>query len=172
MLGGARSVLGLIGLVGGAAAVVIGLVSFLGEGSWHDFLFRVGIAYLVIAAATLVYLLDLRAKLPALEAELESATEWLWAAVAGTGLFGGIAVLIAAITRGISLHAMIELIGAVALWMFVGAIGEGWKEIVTFIRESSKPSRPCPRCGHSVRAGVMKCPSCEFDFSSVGREAS
>lgn len=29
--------------------------------------------------------------------------------------------------------------------------------------------RPCPRCGKRVKAGVMRCPSCDFDFDTVGR---
>lgn len=30
-------------------------------------------------------------------------------------------------------------------------------------------SRPCPRCGHRVRNGTMRCDSCHFDFETVGR---
>jgi hypothetical protein len=71
-----------------------------------------------------------------------------------------------------TLHSAIEFTGGVALFLFGLSIFWGRHQIVAFIRESSKPSRPCPRCGHLVRAGVMECPSCAFDFSTVGREAS
>lgn len=30
-------------------------------------------------------------------------------------------------------------------------------------------SRPCPRCGHRVRNGTMRCDTCDFDFTTVGR---
>jgi hypothetical protein len=30
--------------------------------------------------------------------------------------------------------------------------------------------RPCPRCGHRVRAGQMECVYCEYDFYEVGED--
>jgi hypothetical protein len=170
VLGGARSVLGLIGLVGGATTVVIGVVSFLNEGTWHDFLIRVGVAYLVMAPATAVYLLYRRVELP--QGDPETVAGWVWYVIVATGFFAGLAVLAALIADEITVLDAIEFIGAAALWTFGSSILMGRHEIVSFVRESSKPSRPCPRCGHSVRAGVMKCPTCEFDFWSVGRDGS
>lgn len=28
--------------------------------------------------------------------------------------------------------------------------------------------RPCPRCGESVKKGVLDCPDCGFDFRTIG----
>jgi ribosomal protein L40E len=29
-------------------------------------------------------------------------------------------------------------------------------------------SRPCPRCGHRVRIGAYRCPTCGYDFAPTG----
>lgn len=31
----------------------------------------------------------------------------------------------------------------------------------------ARKGRPCPRCGHDVKAGVLDCPHCGFDFRTV-----
>src|SRR4051812_3217175 len=32
--------------------------------------------------------------------------------------------------------------------------------------------RPCPRCGDTVKKGLMTCPSCSFSFAAVGTPTS
>lgn len=42
------------------------------------------------------------------------------------------------------------VLGALALWTFL---------------EPRINGRPCPRCGHRVTKGVMRCGSCGYDFN-------
>ena len=40
----------------------------------------------------------------------------------------------------------------------------------SFIWLMSRPKkRDCPRCGDDVKKGVMTCPSCGFDFRTIGQ---
>lgn len=40
---------------------------------------------------------------------------------------------------------------------------------VYFGYQARDASRPCPRCGSRVKTQVMTCPSCGFDFETIGR---
>jgi hypothetical protein len=182
VLAGMRSVLGLVGLVGGAATVILAVVSFLAKGSFSDFLYRAGIAYLLSSAAALAFVIAREASRPSRTAEaaeqsLPEVMEKMAVAVLGmllsTAILVGALALLAWITgwTGFSRHESIELLGGVGILSLVIAVFEGWDEIVGFAHKSSRSFRPCPRCGKPVEAGVMECPHCQFDFWSIGREA-
>lgn len=172
--------MGVIGVVGGAVTVVIAAISFLGQGSIEDFFFRVGVASLLIFLVAVLYLFDLRARNQPREAlrnssvrvedrAADEAEPLAFAIVAVGGLLLFIVALGALMAGDFSARALLFVIGFwTILFVLPAALIAGRHEIVAWIREVSKPSRPCPRCGHSVKAGVMRCPSCDFNFWSVG----
>jgi uncharacterized membrane protein len=184
VLGGAHRVLGVIGAVGGAVTVVIGAISFLGHGSIEDFFFKVGVASLLSFVAAVLYLFGLRSRNQPHEAprsssmtvESRAADEveplaFVIVAVGGLLLF--IVALGALMAGDFSARAVFFVIGFwTVLFVLPITLIAGRHEIFAWLREVSKASRPCPRCGHSVKAGVMRCPSCDFDFRSVGGRPS
>lgn len=57
----------------------------------------------------------------------------------------------------------------VALILLIGFFGFVF---LSFIWLMSRPkTRSCPRCGEDVKKGRMECPSCNFDFSSMGGQS-
>lgn len=54
----------------------------------------------------------------------------------------------------------------VALVGFLGFIGFVFLALIWFMTRPK--GRACPRCGENVEKGQMVCPSCEFDFRTVG----
>jgi hypothetical protein len=189
VVGGFRNVLGGIGLVAGAVTAIVGLISFLADVSFAVFLFWVGIAVLAMAGVALVFLVSIAlvpadqtrtGEVPAkssgsVERVLRDAARFVFSAVGGVCI---VTVVVEAIELAVGRTESFDLgrsdvaaLGFVSLFATASGILYGWRDIVAFIRQSSKSSRSCPRCGHSVQAGVMKCPHCKFDFWSIGREA-
>ena len=58
----------------------------------------------------------------------------------------------------------------IAIIFLIGFFGFIFFSIIWFM---SRPrTRPCPRCGDDVKKGRMVCPSCNYDFSTMGQPAS
>lgn len=55
----------------------------------------------------------------------------------------------------------------VALILTLGFFGFVLLSLVWLM--SRPKARPCPRCGSDVKKGVLVCPSCSFDFASLGQ---
>jgi hypothetical protein len=49
----------------------------------------------------------------------------------------------------------------------IGFFGFLFFSLIWFM--SRPKTRTCPRCGEDVKKGRMTCPSCQFDFSSLGQ---
>jgi TRAP-type C4-dicarboxylate transport system permease large subunit len=171
--------LGVIGVVGGAVTVVLAAISFAGRGSIEDFFLRLGLAALVLFLAAVLYMFSLRSRDQPSEAPGDSSLRvenraaddaeplaFVIVAVGGLLLF---VVAIGALMAGdFSPRAVLFVIGFWTVLALPIVLIAGRREIIAWIREVSKPSRSCPRCGHSVKHGVMRCPSCDFDFWTVG----
>jgi hypothetical protein len=62
---------------------------------------------------------------------------------------------------------LVVVVGAVFLlgrW-FIGGVIRGARG-----EPLAHEARPCPRCGRPVEVGVLDCPSCDFDFRTIGNE--
>ena len=58
----------------------------------------------------------------------------------------------------------------VVLLFFVWFIGFIILSVIWFMTRPK--GRNCPRCGENVKKGRMECPSCGFDFKTVGQPAT
>jgi hypothetical protein len=173
---GVRSALNLIALAGGVGSVVIGLVTFLGNHSWNEFLFRVGIGYLILAAITAMVIAGRRAApppaaapgdvAPKMSSNLDIGAVYMFA-MGSSGVYAALVVLLS-LLGGTDARGVVEAIGAIALMILPISIAVSWSDIVVSVREVSQAKRPCPRCGHPVPAGRMACPHCDFDFHTIG----
>lgn len=175
MLGGLRSVLGLVALVGGAATTIAAAIALLGGVSFLVFLTWVGVAYLVLCGATLLVLTNQKAP-PTPESDdvvPKSSSQtadlglfyflWLGFAVLAVPI-----LLLMWIAGSLTLAEAFQILGVWAIIWFGIVIYLLRGELVTMLRELGSTSRACPRCGHPVRSGVMTCPHCGFDFRTIG----
>lgn len=55
----------------------------------------------------------------------------------------------------------------VAIVLFIGFVGFVFFSLIWLM--SRPKNRTCPRCGNDVKKGLMACPSCSFDFTTMGQ---
>jgi hypothetical protein len=58
----------------------------------------------------------------------------------------------------------------VALILLLGFFGFVFFSLIWLMSRPRK--RECPRCGEDVKKGKTVCPSCQFDFASIGTTAA
>lgn len=58
----------------------------------------------------------------------------------------------------------------IAIIFLIGFFGFIFFSLIWFM--SRPKTRPCPRCGEDVKKGRMVCPSCSYDFSTMGQQPS
>ncbi len=58
----------------------------------------------------------------------------------------------------------------VVIILLIGFFGFVFLSLVWFM--SRPKGRPCPRCGEHVKKGMMVCPSCNYDFSTIGQPSA
>jgi hypothetical protein len=58
----------------------------------------------------------------------------------------------------------------VAIIFLIGFFGFLFFSLIWFM--SRPKTRTCPRCGDDVRKGRMQCPSCAFDFRTIGQAST
>jgi hypothetical protein len=176
VLGGLRSVLGLIALIGGAVTTVLGVVALLGAVSFEAFFTSVGVAYLLLVGVTLLALIS-RSAPPTAERGEVAAKPSPSGAEVGAAYFLWLALAVIAIPSlglvwlagGTTVGELLQILGFWAIIWFGVVLYLQRRELAGVLRDLGRLSRACPRCGHAVPSGVMICPHCGFDFRTIGR---
>jgi hypothetical protein len=175
-----RSTLSAISLLAGLVTTATAAVTFLAEHSWDEFLFRAGVitlVALVIAGAVVATQEagtggegrpEVVAKPANTSIGLGGTVE---VALIMTAFYAGVGVLlfllgIVGITE-MGAADFVRWVGAVAILNIPMSLVVGWSDWAPALISRSS-TRPCPRCGHDVPTGQMKCQSCGFDFWTVG----
>ncbi len=86
-------------------------------------------------------------------------------------LIGAVAALLAVVGLALIGVTVANGGGALAIGVVLGVVSIGVAVLLGKVAVRLSPERrkrPCPRCGLPVRAGVLDCAGCGFDFRTVG----